>query len=104
ALEVQRGSGLGILRDETSSTWARPVPLSTIPDDLRRRVMEGPGLVISKTNAESTVHRQARMDYVGLKMLDDDERVIGERRFLGLFTSRAYASDADAIPILRDKL
>ena len=104
ALAVQRGSGLGILRNEASSAWAHPVPLSTIPDDLRRRVMQGPGLVISKTNAESPVHRRARMDYVGLKMLDDEGRVIGERRFLGLFTSRAYASDADVIPILRHKL
>src|SRR5690606_28138172 len=64
----------------------------------------GPMLVISKTNAESTVHRRARMDYIGVKKLDDSGRVAGERRFLGLFTSKAYAEPADEIPLLRDKL
>jgi glutamate dehydrogenase len=102
-LEVEHGSGLGILRTEGRSAWAEPVPLESISEELRRRVL-GPMLIISKTNAESTVHRRARMDYIGVKKLDDDARVVGERRFLGLFTSKAYAEHADVIPILRDKL
>ena len=104
SLAVQPGSGLGILRDEARSAWAQPVALSTITDELRRRVVEGPTLIISKTNAEATVHRRARMDYIGVKKLDNEGRVVGERRFLGLFTSKAYAEHADVIPILRDKL
>ncbi|HEX6042197.1 NAD-glutamate dehydrogenase domain-containing protein, partial [Longimicrobium sp.] len=58
----------------------------------------------SKTNAEATVHRRARMDYVGVKTLDEQGRVRGERRFLGLFTSQAYATGAEEIPILRGKV
>src|SRR5690606_6510509 len=84
--------------------WAEGVPLSEVSESLRRRVLEGPVLITSKTNAEATVHRQARMDYIGIKKLSDDGRVVGERRFLGLFTSKAYAEHADAIPILRHKL
>lgn len=104
ALEVEHGSGLGILRDDEDSTWSHPVPLATISNELRRRVEGGPTLIISKTNAEAKVHRRARMDYVGIKKFDEAGRVIGERRFLGLFTSKAYAEHAEAIPILRDKL
>ncbi|MBW3628990.1 MAG: NAD-glutamate dehydrogenase [Gemmatimonadetes bacterium] len=103
-IEVERGTGLGILRDEESSSWARPVPLSQIEEGVRTRVTSGPLLIVSKSNAESTVHRRGRMDYIGVKVLDERGRVSGERRFLGLFTSKAYAERAEAIPILREKL
>ena len=61
-------------------------------------------LIISKSNAESTVHRRARMDYVGIRRLDAEGRTVGEHRFLGLFTSKAYGEAAEDIPILRRKL
>ncbi|GEQ97513.1 hypothetical protein JCM17844_11500 [Iodidimonas gelatinilytica] len=31
------------------------------------------------------------MDYVGVKIYDENGKVVGERRFTGLFTSQAYA-------------
>jgi glutamate dehydrogenase len=104
ALAVEPGSGLGILRHEEESAWARSVPLEEVPEELRRRVVGGPTLIVSKTNAESPIHRRARMDYIGVKKLDERGEVVGERRFLGLFTSKAYAEHAELIPILRDKL
>ncbi|MEX2583473.1 MAG: NAD-glutamate dehydrogenase [Gemmatimonadota bacterium] len=103
-LSVEARSGLGILRREEDSAWAKGVPISSVSEELRSRVIEGPILITSKTNAEATVHRRARMDYVGVKKLSEEGEVVGERRFLGLFTSKAYAEHADAIPILRHKL
>ncbi|MEZ4415990.1 MAG: NAD-glutamate dehydrogenase [Gemmatimonadota bacterium] len=103
-VQVEDGSGLGILRDESSSSFARPVPVSQIPSGMRPFVDQGPTLIISKTNAESTVHRRARMDYIGVKRLDQGGRIVGEDRFLGLFTSKAFGEDAARIPILRTKL
>ena len=100
---VNRQSGLGILRDPSTSTYANPVLASTMNPDLRERVLRGPVLMVSKSNRESTVHRRARMDYVGVKVLDEQGRARGELRFLGLFTSQAYSSEADEIPILRGK-
>ncbi len=104
ALVVEPGSGLGILRNEAESRYARPTPLKEMDPDLRALVTGGPDLIISKTNAEATVHRRARMDYIGVKKLDEDGEVVGEHRFVGLFTSKAYAEEAENIPILRDKL
>jgi glutamate dehydrogenase len=103
-LRVSSGSGLGILGNEQRSAYTSGVPLSELSDSLRRRVTGGPLLIISKTNAESTVHRRSRMDYIGIKKLDESGAVVGEHRFLGLFTSKAYAEHADTIPILRRKL
>jgi glutamate dehydrogenase len=104
AIVVEPGSGLGILRNEAHSTYAAAVPISELEPGLRELVEGGPCLIISKTNAESTVHRRARMDYIGVKKLDGSGRVVGEHRFIGLFTSRAYSEEAERIPILREKL
>ncbi|HSM60712.1 MAG TPA: NAD-glutamate dehydrogenase [Longimicrobiales bacterium] len=104
SIAVTEGSGLGVLGEESESTFAQPVPIRDLTESQRAILERAPLLIISKTNAESTVHRRARMDYIGVVKLDEDGRYVGEHRFLGLFTSRAYAEDAENIPILRRKL
>ncbi|WP_420633921.1 NAD-glutamate dehydrogenase [Candidatus Palauibacter sp.] len=103
-IRVDEGSGLGILRDDARSKYHEPRPLSELAPDLRARVLGGPLLIISKTNAESPIRRHVRMDYVGIKRLRPDGTVGGEHRFLGLFTAKAFSQDASSIPILRRKL
>ena len=98
---VRRRSGLGILRQEERSTLATPQLLA---EALRRRLNEPPLLIVSKTNAVSPIHRRAPMDYIGIKEIDAAGIVVGERRFLGLFTSKAYAEEPTAVPLLRRKL
>ena len=104
AIVVHPGSGLGVLRNEAESSFAEPVLLSDADPGIRDLVMGGPHLIITKTNTRSTVHRLARMDYIGIKKLSSDGEVAGEHRFIGLFTSRAFGEDANKIPILRRKL
>ena len=103
-LQLTEGSGLGILRKVEGSAYRRPVPLDQISPGLRERVVGGRVLIVTKTNAEATVHRPARMDYIGLKKLSDNWQVMGEQRFLGLFTSKALSTPVQEIPILRLKL
>jgi glutamate dehydrogenase len=104
AILVREGSGLGVLRNEAQSSFAEPVLVSEVDSATRDLVFGGPHLIVTKTNHRSTVHRLARMDYIGIKKLSRDGEVVGEHRFIGLFTSKAYAEDADKIPILRRKL
>jgi glutamate dehydrogenase len=61
-------------------------------------------LIVTQTEAESTVHRRERMHCVTVRTVDTDGRVVGERHFLGLFRARAYQEEAEHIPILRHKL
>ncbi|MFN8626615.1 MAG: NAD-glutamate dehydrogenase [Candidatus Binatia bacterium] len=98
---VRRGSGLGILRNEDRSAYTRPRSLLEV---LQRRLNEPPLLLISKTNTESPIHRSGHMDYIGVKDVDERGAVVGERRLLGLFTSKAYAEEPAEVPILRRKL
>ncbi|MDH3205713.1 MAG: NAD-glutamate dehydrogenase [Gemmatimonadota bacterium] len=104
SIGVVEGSGLGLLRNEADSGFSAPVPLAELSAPQRELAQGGPELIISKTNAESTVHRRARMDYVGVRRTDGAGRTVGEHRFLGLFTSKAYSDAAQNIPILRHKL
>lgn len=103
-LKVVPESGLGILADDGQSNYSSPVRLADLPSDLQERYAEGFLLVIAKTNRGSTVHRPARMDYIGARMVGPDGTVVGEARLIGLFTSRALMSESASIPILRGKL
>jgi glutamate dehydrogenase len=103
-LQVGSGSGLGILTDSSGSAYREPVLISGLPADLQERVTGGRILIVTKTNAVSTVHRPARMDYIGIKKLSASGEVTGERRFIGLFTTKAQGMSVSEIPILRRKL
>ena len=103
-LQVTPGSGIGILSKLEESAYVDPVPLHAISESLRERAIQGKTFIVTKTNAEATVHRAARMDYIGLKKLGEHWQVCGEQRFVGLFTSKAFSTSVETIPILRRKL
>ena len=103
-LLMQPSTCLGILRNTSMSNYMSPVPLSQLSDNLRARVISGPLLIVTKSNAEATVHRGVRMDYIGLKKWGPNDETQGEMRFLGLFTSQALSTPVREIPILRRKL
>jgi glutamate dehydrogenase len=97
-LELVPGTGLGILREDAETVTSRP--LSTLADVARKRTQKLP-LIITKTNARSTVHRAGYLDYVGVLRFDKQGRTIAERRFLGLYTSSAYNLAAAETPLAR---
>ncbi len=101
-LRIVPGSGLGILRERAGTTVS--ASFATLPPEARARARAPELLVLSKANSRSTVHRPGYLDYVGVKRIDSDGQVVGERRFLGLYTHIAYSENPAAIPILRRKL
>ncbi|RJN31826.1 NAD-glutamate dehydrogenase [Nesterenkonia natronophila] len=100
-LEPVPGTGLGILADVDG------VPRSRSSSELsaagRARALQPRALVITKANSRSTVRRRTYMDYVAVKTFGDDGQVMGERRFLGLFSQRAYTQSISTIPLLRSR-
>ena len=60
-------------------------------------------LILAKTNTISTIHRAVYTDYIGVKQFNKEGEIIGERRFIGLYTSAAYNSNPKHIPFLRIK-
>ncbi|MEH6589540.1 MAG: NAD-glutamate dehydrogenase [Halioglobus sp.] len=61
-------------------------------------------LSFSKSRIRSRVHRQAYPDYIEIKVYDKQGMVIGQHRFLGLYTFNVYSMSPTLIPILRRKL
>ena len=104
AMTTVDGSGLGILSKPGWSAYKEPVLLSSIEENLRARIEGGDLLIYSKTNRPSTVHRRARMDYIGVRRVAPDGRIVGESRMVGLFTSKAYMDPASHTPLLHRKL
>ncbi|MFD9545604.1 NAD-glutamate dehydrogenase [Streptomyces sp. NPDC060022] len=108
ALAVVAGTGLGILRSDPphSEDEAHPVSPSfdRLPADARAKAREHKLLVLTKANSRATVHRPSYLDYVGVKKFDADGNVIGERRFLGLFSSAAYTESVRRVPVVRRKV
>ena len=108
ALRAVPGTGLGILRADPRCVSPDGHPASEafgrLSDAARAKAHEHTLLVLTKANSRATVHRPAYLDYIGVKKFDADGSVIGERRFLGLFSSAAYTESVTRIPVVRRKV
>ncbi|MCX4676835.1 NAD-glutamate dehydrogenase [Streptomyces sp. NBC_01433] len=108
ALAAVPGTGLGILRSDPHHTEDEAHPVSPsfdrLPADARAKAREHKLLVLTKANSRATVHRPSYLDYVGVKKFDADGNVVGERRFLGLFSSAAYTESVRRVPVIRRKV
>ncbi|ACJ00077.1 NAD-glutamate dehydrogenase [Rhodospirillum centenum] len=103
-LDVQRGAGLGILRDDDISVFDGLRNFSHLPPEVRAFVRQPRLLMVTKSNRLSTVHRSVPLDAVMVKLFDAEGREVGERLFCGLLTSTAYNRSARDIPFLRQKV
>ncbi|MFI5757441.1 NAD-glutamate dehydrogenase [Streptomyces sp. NPDC051569] len=108
SLSAVPGTGLGILRSDPIQSEEDDHPVSPsfirLPADARAKAREHKLLVITKANSRATVHRSGYLDYVGVKKFDDKGNVVGERRFLGLFSSAAYTESVRRVPVVRRKV
>ncbi|MFE7166440.1 NAD-glutamate dehydrogenase [Streptomyces sp. NPDC057616] len=108
SLAAVPGTGLGILRSDPHHSEDEGHPVSPsferLPADARAKAREHKLLVLTKANSRATVHRPSYLDYIGVKKFDADGNVVGERRFLGLFSSAAYTESVRRVPVIRRKV
>ena len=97
------GSGL-ILRDDERQVFDNLRDLGSLPESVRDFLLAPTLVTVLKANAKSTVHRGVEMDTIAVKAFDSKGNVIGERRFVGLFTSVAYNQSPKGITLLRGKV
>ncbi len=97
SLVAREGSGLGILRGtaQTTETQLPPEAVALLHvDEL---------VLVTKAMTRATVHRPAWLDYIAVKRFDDAGQLVGESRFLGLYTSTAYSAAVHDIPQVRQR-
>jgi glutamate dehydrogenase len=94
------GTGLGVLRAD------HPLleNFRVFAPEVNINAHLGHTLVVTKANVRSTVHRSAYLDYISVASVDSDGRFVGERQFLGLFTSAAYTESVTRVPLIRRKV
>lgn len=100
--KIVQGSGKGILRDDLATI--PQIDVIPLTDKACGFMSDSCPLVVTKATTKSIVHRPAYMDYVGVKKFNAKGNVIGEYRFLGLYTSAAYHSHIYEVPLIRKKV
>ncbi|MFT5120868.1 MAG: glutamate dehydrogenase [Psychrobacter glaciei] len=94
-------SGLGLLRGAEEDKLSES--FSQLPTVLKQLLTEPRVLMLSKSSRVSPVHRPVYMDFLGIHKFDDNGKLVGEYRFIGLLTSQAYQLTVQQIPLLREK-
>ncbi len=93
-VSVVAGSELGIVKNND------PIfrPEGKLPAKTTQLVEVG------KLNRLSTIHRPVYLDYIAIRVVDKEGRILKEQRFFGLFTSSVYYQSATLIPIIHKKI
>ncbi len=99
-LRTVPGTGLGISRPDklVSASFAQASA------EVRAKIHEKRLVTITKASARSSVHKRSYLDFIGIKKFDAAGRVTGERRFLGLLSSAAYAESVTRTPVVKRKV
>lgn len=92
---IATGTGRGILADDERATTRFHATI--LSEDDREE------LVITKDSQRSRIKQSAYLDYIGVRLFDENGRITGEDRYLGLFTSTAYAESVFHIPVLAQR-
>lgn len=72
-LNAVKGTGLGVL----SRTNSKHNSIE-LTEEMRRMTRSRDWLILTKANSRSTVHRPAFLDYVGVKIYDENGNAVGE--------------------------
>ena len=95
--KIIEADSLGIFRFE--SMWSQSESINEY-DSLQ---IEKPIVSFTKSQKSSKVHRPVYPDYIVIKDIDENGICIGEKRFLGLYTSKVANTSVMNIPLLRCK-
>ncbi|MBF8223811.1 NAD-glutamate dehydrogenase [Halomonas sp. 328] len=101
-LKKRKGSELGVFKLDAPRYQERIHNDQGIEDD--HYVLIPELLSFAKSAYHARVHRPSYPDYISIDRYDDQGKVIGERRFLGLFTATVYNDSPRHIPVLRRKI
>ncbi|MEO7065646.1 MAG: NAD-glutamate dehydrogenase domain-containing protein [Rhodanobacter sp.] len=101
-LRSVESSGLGILRSNERPMAPRSLR-SLVASELPQSGATD-AVILTKTNARSHVHRAGYMDYIGVLKFGAGGKPVAEQRFLGIFSSNAYMTRPQDIPLVRHKV
>lgn len=96
------GSRLGVYKSEYKDTKPTIVNVSSV--EIEDTVKKPYLIEILKSRYKSHIHRYSNAERIRIQKFDDNGKVVGEYRFVGLFTSSVYYQNSRLIPIIRKKI
>jgi glutamate dehydrogenase len=101
-LERDLPSRIGVLQDTSHPVYG--TCLANIPGDFDTLSTRAEALSIVKADVEGTLHRDQRLDFIGVRDTDADGVILGEHCFVGLFTRAATATPLARLPFARGRV
>ena len=98
---IKQDESLGVVRIKETKVARLS---SEMPRKAIDHILSEVPVFMGKTKTRATVHRRVNSDFISVKIFDDELNVIGEHRFIGLFTAAAYNRSPQTIPLLRSKV
>ena len=100
-ISLVEDSGLGYFRAEQSGN-----SVIKLSPHVVSMLQEPKLLILTKSTLRSNIHRYSYLDHVGVKRYKETKDgfvVVGEWRFFGLLSSRAYETPLSEIPLVNEK-
>jgi glutamate dehydrogenase len=97
-----KDSGLGIFRSEHEEF--RPEVMNLSFEEVGDSVANPYVIEVLKSRYRSRIHRIANAERIRVQKISATGEVIGEFRFIGLFTSSTYYKSTNSIPLIRGKI
>ncbi len=101
-LQPVANSGFGIFRSTDESF--RPQVINNSFGEVVDSVKNPYVIEILKSRYRSSIHRNTNAERIRIQKISEKGEVIGEYRFIGLFTSSAYHAPVNSIPLVRNKI
>ncbi len=101
SLEVVN-AGYGAFRSEHDDF--KPKVVNSSFEEVSDSVKNPYIIEVLKSRYRSKIHRIANAERIRIQKISADGKIIGEFRFIGLFTSAAYHGSSREIPLLRSKI
>ncbi|MEO7497772.1 MAG: NAD-glutamate dehydrogenase domain-containing protein [Massilia sp.] len=101
-LERDLASRIGVLKDTSHPVYG--TCLANIPGDFATLSRQADALSVVKADVAGTLHRDARLDFIGVRHSDADGTILGEHCFVGLFTRAATTTPLARLPYARGRV
>ncbi|HEX8954635.1 MAG TPA: glutamate dehydrogenase, partial [Burkholderiaceae bacterium] len=95
-------SRIGVLRDTAHPIYDKC--LAGIPEDFATQSGRIDSLSIVKADTQSTLHRDQKLDFIGVRDVNEKGEMIGEHCFLGLFSRSAAVTPLAQLPFARGRI
>jgi glutamate dehydrogenase len=100
-LSEVKASSLGVSRSQHKDL--KPTIINNSHQEILNYINDQCHVEIVKSRYKSQVHRIANAERIRIQKIKNG-KVVGERRFIGLFTSSAYNGGINFIPLIKDKI